>query len=143
MDAYGGPGNREVVRRRGAHFWAHPGFIVLAICLTLGIAVSGWLGYQAYDNLFGADSCNATLSETWLGNGASWTRQSVENGPSSRTNPAMAYDPSSKHVILFGGIGPPTISNHTEELANLTDTWAWNGSTWRRVATTVNPPTTF
>ena len=41
----------------------------------------------------------------------------------------MAYDPAISETILFGG--------YSSTGATLSDTWAWNGSTW----TQLSPPT--
>jgi len=44
--------------------------------------------------------------------------------PSARMNHGMIYDIKAKKIILEGGIG--------EKLANLGDTWMWNGKKWKK-----------
>jgi hypothetical protein len=44
------------------------------------------------------------LGDTWEWNGSAWTRAAT-TGPAGRTLQAMAYDPSVKKVVLFGGTG--------------------------------------
>ena len=41
--------------------------------------------------------------------------------PSPRAVSAMAYDPVSKKVVMFGGFNDTTYLN---------DTWTWDGTTW-------------
>src|SRR5579872_3300492 len=142
MDGKPGRQQSQIDRRRRSRYWANPVFVVLVMSLILGIAVSGWLGYHAYDSMFGAGSCNATLSQTWIGNGTIWTEQSVQSGPSPRIKPAMAYDPSTRQVILFGGVGPIVITGNSGTNAALTDTWAWNGRTWAQLQSATTPAST-
>jgi Galactose oxidase, central domain len=52
--------------------------------------------------------------------------------PLGRSASAMAYDQARHDVVLFGGLGDPTL---------LDDTWTWNGSTWsHRQGLTASPP---
>lgn len=64
--------------------------------------------------------------ETWTWDGSDW---SLQTGPSpvKRIDYALAYDPTSKSVIFFGGElgGGPN--------PNLADTWSWNGSIWTQL----------
>jgi hypothetical protein len=48
----------------------------------------------------------------------------------------MAYDPATKQLVLFGGEVPRV---HQRTLA-LSDTWAWNGTTWARLRPVHVPP---
>lgn len=61
---------------------------------------------------------NGTTS-TWTFDGATWTRVATANNPPGRSR-AMAYDPDSSVVMLYGGgfNGVPD------------DTWTWDGTTW-------------
>ena len=60
-----------------------------------------------------------------------WTKISTTTSPAIRTYPAMAYDPVSEKVVLFGGLGIN---------GNLNDTWLFDGTNWTEVATAVAPP---
>ena len=42
-------------------------------------------------------------ADTWTYNGVTWTKQSPSTSPPARSNAAMAYDPASGNVVLFGG----------------------------------------
>ncbi len=56
-------------------------------------------------------SCSAATTCTWTAGGS---------GPSARYGHAMAYDPATARVVLFGGQSGATL---------LGDVWAWNGAT--------------
>jgi hypothetical protein len=59
-----------------------------------------------------------------------WKRLSPRMSPSARTYSAMAYDPVSKKVILFGGF---------DGSAYLNETWTFDGATWRQQKTFTAP----
>ncbi len=61
---------------------------------------------------------------------ANWTKLSPATSPSARLGPAMAYDPVSKKIVLFGGFGT----------AYLNDTWTFDGTTWTKQHPSVAPP---
>lgn len=58
-----------------------------------------------------------------LFDGTAWSRV-TGNSPAARGDAAMAWDPTSKSVILVGGEGSG---------ANLADTWRWDGRSWEIV----------
>jgi hypothetical protein len=64
--------------------------------------------------------------ETWTWDGSDWSLQSGSS-PVKRLGYALAYDPSRKTDIFFGGAlgGGPN--------PNLADTWSWNGSSWTQL----------
>ena len=55
-----------------------------------------------------------------------WT-QRLHFGPTARKNHSMAYDAARQRVVLFGGF---------DGLADLGDTWVWDGAFWTQVAET-------
>lgn len=65
----------------------------------------------------------SVFGDTWTWNGLikTWTRQLPASSPSPRRT-MMAYDYSTKTVVLFGG------DNGTSGCCN--DTWTWDGTTW-------------
>jgi hypothetical protein len=67
------------------------------------------------------------LGDTWEWNGVEWKLRST-TGPAARSGVGMAYDPSLRRVVLFGGNGGPR-----------SDTWAWNGTRWEQMATNTVP----
>jgi|HubBroStandDraft_3_1064219.scaffolds.fasta_scaffold21836_1 hypothetical protein len=61
---------------------------------------------------------------------ANWKKLSPSASPSARFGQAMAYDPVSKKIVLFGGIGT----------TYLNDTWTFDGTTWTKQQPSVAPP---
>ena len=61
---------------------------------------------------------------------ANWKQLSPPKSPPGRSLFAMTYDPVSKKVIIFGGLGA---------ISNLNDTWAFDGTTWTKLNTTGAP----
>lgn len=62
---------------------------------------------------------------------SNWKQLSPAVSPPARFYPAMAYDPVSQKVVLFGGGG---------DNGNFNDTWTFDGTTWTQVTTPVAPP---
>jgi hypothetical protein len=91
----------------------------------------------AYDNalgklvLFGGEnqvnSAGAYLNDTWFLNGTTWQQAAGSTGPSARRNAGMAYDPTNRQAVLFGGY---------DGSAALADTWTFDAGP---TATSVNP----
>jgi hypothetical protein len=76
---------------------------------------------------------NGGIVQTWTWDGTQWRKLDVPQPP-LRTKPGMAFDPASRRVILFGGLG-----NIYEGSAQLNDTWAWDGLAWSRLAPAHSP----
>ena len=68
--------------------------------------------------------------DTWEWDGAAWTQVSID-GPEARGEHAMVYDPDRQRTILFGGLGAAA---DTPGNVRLSDTWAWDGTIWTRLA---------
>ena len=61
---------------------------------------------------------------------ARWVPLKAKNSPSARAASAMAYDPVSQKIILFGGF----------DYANyLNETWIFDGLTWTKLNTPTAP----
>lgn len=103
----------------------------------------GWLRFTrprarcahhlAYDEdagrvvLFGGSVGTFTVADTWTFERGAWTRHDVE-GPSAREWGAMAWDPSRRACVLYGG------SPDDEGGQRLfSDTWCFDGRAWRRL----------
>jgi hypothetical protein len=82
---------------------------------------------------------STALDSTWSFNGTTWTKLSPSTNPPSRFNAAMAYDPNSSQIVLFGGCDG--ISGSTQQCNALTDTWTWDGSNWTQATPQSSPPT--
>jgi len=59
-----------------------------------------------------------------------WKQLSPKTSPSARAFSAMAYDPVSKKIVLFGGF---------DGNSHLKETWTFDGTTWARQKTSVSP----
>ncbi len=69
--------------------------------------------------------------QTWLWNGASWTRVLTAATPPGRAYPCLSYDPVREVVILHGGDGV------------YTDTWEFDGTNWSPIGLTSKIPTGY
>ncbi len=76
-------------------------------------------------------SANGGIAQTWTWDGSHW-HQEGGSSPPRRASTAMAFDPSSHRVLLFGGLGE-------EAMTPLNDTWAWNGSVWSELKPVHSP----
>ena len=82
-------------------------------------------------NVFAAMVLLATFSSVaFAASGGTWIPLHPANSPSPRAVSAMAYDPVSKKVVMFGGFNDTTYLN---------DTWTWDGTTWTQANTPVAP----
>jgi hypothetical protein len=75
--------------------------------------------------------------ETWEWAESAWT-QVAESGPGARHLTGMAYDTKRKHVLLFGGQEGQKAPDAPRPF--LSDTWLWNGDSWRKIAEGGPPP---
>lgn len=95
-----------------------------------GIPPARWTHKMAYDAargrvvLFGGLTGANWTGDTWEWDGVNWSlvTPTISPQPQPMNNHAMAYDPTAKKVILFGG--------HVGGLGEVNDTWLWNGSNW-------------
>ena len=79
--------------------------------------------------LFGGQSGGASYDDTWTFDGRAWTEARPAHKPEPRRDAAMAYDPSLRRVVLYGGLVQD--SNEGTEAA---DTWTWDGTDWTLVS---------
>ncbi len=77
---------------------------------------------------------SAPLTDTWIWNGSTWTRLHPAHQPGPRTDAAIAYDPTTQQIVLYGGLS--TAGN----TPTLSDTWTWNGSDWTQQHPASSPP---
>jgi hypothetical protein len=81
--------------------------------------------------LFGGASKGAEMGDTWLYDGKTWKQLEIE-GPSPREDAAMAWDPASKMILLYGG-------NAGSGKPALNDTWHFDGKAWKKLETSTQP----
>jgi len=82
--------------------------------------------------LFGGNSGDAVLGDTWEWDGSFWT-QMDNSGPGPRTEHAMVYDSVRQVSLLFGGRGPADPADPADS-PDLGDTWQWDGQDWTQLA---------
>jgi hypothetical protein len=77
--------------------------------------------------LFGGRSETRYFNDLWSWNGQQWTHVTSDSAaaPSPRSDGSLTYEPSSKRLILIGGLGPNDLLHR--------ETWVYAGSTWTRV----------
>ncbi len=86
--------------------------------------------------LFGGEDGVTLRNDTWIWDGQQQTWQDMLNlplSPDKRKSAAMAYDPNSGKVLLFGGEGLSGV---------LDDTWLWDGlnARWEQVTGLADSP---
>jgi cysteine-rich repeat protein len=87
--------------------------------------------------LFGGEDRGGAevLDDTWEWNGTEWVVVAPSGPrPQARFNHAMAYDPISRRVILFGGRALTDLGGQ-----DLGDTWAWDGRVWVNLSSIPSP----
>jgi len=79
--------------------------------------------------IFGGDislMAGRPIDETWEYDGQTWVQIFPKNKPSKRMGAAMAYNPNTAKILLFGGY---------DQLGQTQgDTWEWDGNDWTRLA---------
>ena len=97
------------------------------------------MGYDPLANevvLFGGYPGQGTtwLGDTWVFSGGTWTQLNLPVHPAARAGGGLAYDPSVKELILFGGVTDTTW---------FSDTWAFHGNVWTQLNPSVSPPSVY
>jgi hypothetical protein len=81
----------------------------------------------AFDSDRGRLVVNCTGEETYEWDGTAWKNfASLADKPDARSFAAIAYDPTLKRTVMFGGYFGNNFRN---------DTWTWNGTAWTEVET--------
>ncbi len=95
--------------------------------------------------LFGGeqqDPDRTTTADTWSWNGVAWTRLALSASPTRRGGAAVANDPETGLLTMFGGHREPEpmclSCSHT---ANQ-ETWHWTGTAWLKVPPSPSNPVT-
>jgi galactose oxidase-like protein len=70
------------------------------------------------------------LGDTWTWDGARWIELAPAVSPPPRYGAALALDPASGKLLLFGGYGQ----------AERNDTWTWDGVAWHQESPSASPP---
>lgn len=70
------------------------------------------------------------VGDTWEWDGQNW-QPSTATGPSPRRSAALAFDPASSRMVLFGGF---------DGQQSLRDTWSFDGTAWQSHTSANLPP---
>ena len=81
--------------------------------------------------LFGAVD-NSGGTGTWTWSGSSWRTMNPLHAPPARRDAAMASDPKTSNVLLFGGM---TFADGQQN----NDTWRWDGIDWTKLNPSASP----
>ena len=119
------PMDRRLSRRRSARHrrvWLAWSVAIGLTALTLSQALTA-----------SASSATVCVTESVPGRPSlCWTQRSPATSPSLRAGAAVASDPASDHVVLFGG---------SFSMNSFNDTWTWDGTTWTRQNPAASPAT--
>lgn len=91
-----------------------------------------------YVLLFGGEGATANppayvqYGDTWSFHSGNWTYHPVAPAPSPRSEALLAYLPTSRSVVLYGGYVAQNGSQST-------DTWSYAGGSWTQLAPASNP----
>ena len=90
----------------------------------------------------GQDSKAQMLNDLWEWDGKAWLEINSDVQPSARADTAMAYDPSRKSLILFGGTNDQLVTSSTY---GFSDTWEWQSATrqWTQLSPASSPDSLF
>ncbi|MGC4119832.1 MAG: kelch repeat-containing protein [Myxococcales bacterium] len=115
---------------------AHPA-VAPAARKTFGLAFAGAGGETV---LFGGATSGgaSVLGDVWTWDGAEWTQctpqPATSGSPEVLSGACMAYDPGRERLVIFGGLTPSVSGSRSRS-----DTWEWDGATWRRFPRTSGP----
>ncbi|HEV2317051.1 MAG TPA: kelch repeat-containing protein [Thermoplasmata archaeon] len=87
----------------------------------------------------GADVPPFNSPATWIFHAGNWTALNV-SAPPYRTFAAMAYDPLTSAVLLFGGC---VLHQACAGSGLLADTWSFSSGQWKQLAPTHSPPSRY
>ncbi len=85
--------------------------------------------------LYGGYAQDGIFNDLWTWNGITWQQQHPAQMPPERQQGNLVYDEATQQAILFAGL-------NWDGAQHLSDTWAWNGTTWTQVDGQNAPATT-
>ena len=94
-----------------------PNLVMVSVCLVLSLLISACAAFSRSSCSGSSSACTGQASSS---NGA----------PSPRAGAAMAFDPTTNQVVMFGGGAS----------VSLDETWTWNGTAWSLQHPAHHPP---
>jgi M6 family metalloprotease-like protein len=130
---YGGQFNMDISSE--TWLWDGAQWKLLQPATNPGPLASHAMAYDAAHGqtvLFGGQDGVTYLNrnQTWIWDGTNWHQAHPATSPPARFGHAMAYDPSSRKIVLFGG---------WTDYGEANDTWLWDGTNWTQAVTPWNP----
>jgi putative cell wall-binding protein len=123
---------------------ADPGDLSTAFDAATGQLVAVGMDASPYFADFNLLGCHSNSIGTWTFDGADWSTHQPAGAPPARGRPALAYDPSTKQIVMFGGSAAPCSATPSGPPAAspgaFADTWTWNGSIWSQQHPSTSPP---
>jgi hypothetical protein len=96
------------------------------------------LGPMVYDAALGRIVLYA--GATWTYDGAAWTEQPAAPISNLTWGMSMAYNPTMRQTVLFGGLGLDPNNRSAAEGPPINGTWTYNGNNWTRQSPSAAPP---
>ena len=111
---------------------------------TLGTSPPARGGFgMAYDTcrgrtvVFGGGDWGGSVpNQTWEYDGTNWTQVATAISPPPRMYNEMVYDSARGVCVMFGG----ALTSGATVVANLNDTWEYDGTNWTQVTSAASPP---
>lgn len=85
------------------------------------------------------DAKTERYGDMWSLDSNGWTEVKPSVSPGIRYGAQIATDRRAGKTVLFGGLKVETGSDSIAHQVYANDTWEWDGSTWRQIATTAAP----
>jgi len=79
-------------------------------------------------------------ADMWSFDGAGWTDMKITATPGARYGAQAQVDPRTGHTVLFGGLKVNTDAAMVQTQVYAADTWEWDGTAWKQIATAAAPP---
>ena len=79
-------------------------------------------------------------NDMWSLGSNGWTEIKPTTLPTTRYGAQIAVDPRNGHALLFGGLRLDVDDKGLQHQVYANDTWDWDGTNWKQVATINTPP---
>lgn len=79
-------------------------------------------------------------SDMWSFDGTGWTDMTITATPGARYGAQTDVDPRTGHTVVYGGLRLDTSATGVQTQVYADDTWEWDGTAWKQIATDVAPP---
>lgn len=126
---YGGQLDNSTLR---SDTWSFDGTTWTNMNAPLAGRFNSSMAYDPVHNnvvLYGGNDVTNILGETWVLSGNTWSQIVPITNPSPHQGAPIAFDRTSKRVVMHGGVKTAEGLIQTADL----DTWTWDGSNWTKI----------